>query len=365
MNTTQLFAPPPTAPHTQSGNSVSRLMLTVVAALLPATLYGFWLYGWPSIFLWLITILFALLGEALCLKLINRQAIPTLLDGSALLTGWLLAISLPPWSPWWVGAVGGLFATMLAKQVFGGLGYNLFNPAMVARVFLLISFPVQMTIWIAPLPITAAAAPGFHEGLLIALNGIPKLDAVSSATLLGFAKTEYSRGIDLMHSLAAASAPANSLLGARAGSLGETAAWLIGAGGLMLLFMRVITWHIPVAMLAGLALPAAIAHGINPAHYLDVSSHLLSGGAMLGAFFIATDYVTSPNTKIGQLIFGAGCGFITYVIRTWGGYPEGVAFAVLLMNAMTPVIDRYIRPRILGRNWRGAPLDPATQKALS
>ncbi len=365
MNGTLLTAAPATAPHALAANSVARIMLTVVAALAPATLYGFWLYGWPAIDLWVITIAAALLGEAVCARLAGRRALPELLDGSALLTGWLLALSLPPWAPWWIGVMGGLFATVLAKQVFGGLGQNLFNPAMVARVFLLISFPVQMTIWIAPLPITAAAAPGFIEGLRIAAGGMPHLDAVSSATVLGFAKTELSRGVDLFHSLAAAAAPGISVSGARAGSLGETAALLIAAGGVAMLLLGIITWHIPVAMLAGIAIPAAIAHAVDPARYLDVVSHLLSGGAMLGAFFIATDYVTSPNTKPGQLVFGAGCGFLSYVIRTWGGYPEGVAFAVLLMNALTPVIDRYIRPRILGRDRRGAPLDPAIERAKS
>ncbi|MBS1228452.1 MAG: electron transport complex, RnfABCDGE type, subunit [Proteobacteria bacterium] len=365
MNTTLLTAPPPTAPHALASNGVARIMLSVAATLVPATLYGFWLYGWPAILLWLITVLSALLGELVSIKLAGRQAAPQLSDGSALLTGWLLALSLPPWSPWWIGVVGGLFATILGKQVFGGIGFNLFNPAMVARVFLLISFPVQMTVWVAPLPITAAAAPDFHQGLMIFINGIPKLDAVSSATLLGFAKTEWSRGIDLVHSLAAASAPANSLAGARSGSLGETASLLIAAGGVVLLALRIISWHIPAAMLAGIALPAAIAHAVDPTRYLDVATHLLSGGAMLGAFFIATDYVTSPNTKLGQLLFAGGCGFLTYVIRTWGGYPEGVAFAVLLMNALTPVIDRYLRPRILGRNWRGAPLDADVERAKS
>jgi electron transport complex protein RnfD/electron transport complex protein RnfC len=356
---------PPTAPHTLAANSISRIMLTVAATLAPATLYGFWLYGWPSIFLWVITVLAALFGEALCIKLAGRSVVSALSDGSALLTGWLLAISLPPWAPWWIGVLGGLFSTVIAKQIFGGLGFNLFNPAMVGRVFLLISFPIQMTVWVAPLPITAAGAPGFHEGLLIAAHGIPSVDAVSSATLLGFAKTEFSRGIDLLHSLAGTNAPGIVLSGAHSGSMGETASLLILAGGMALIFLRIISWHIPAALLAGLALPAAIAHGIDPTRYLDASSHLLSGGAMLGAFFIATDYVTSPNSRIGQLVFGAGCGFLTFVIRTWGGYPEGMAFAVLLMNAMTPVIDRYIRPRILGRDWRGAPLDPATQKGKS
>ena len=365
MSPVLITNPPPTAPHDLASNSVSRIMLTVVLTLIPPTLFGFWLYGWPAIFLWLVTLLAALFGEAICLRLANQKTFPTLADGSALLTGWLLALSLPPWAPWWIGVSGGLFATMIGKQVFGGIGYNLFNPAMVARVFLLISFPVQMTVWIAPLPITAATAPGFHDGLMILINGIPKLDAVASASLLSFAKTELSRGIDLIHSLTASNAPAASLIGARAGSLGETASLLIAGGGLMLLFCRIISWHTPLAMLLGIALPASIAHAVDPARYLDAATHLLSGGATLGIFYIATDYVTSPNTRIGQLIFGAGCGLLTFIIRTWGGYPEGVAFAILLMNALTPVIDRYIRPRILGRNWRGAPLDPEVERAKS
>lgn len=363
MSNPLLTAPPPTAPHALADNSVPRIMLTVIATLVPATLFSFWLYGWPAIFLWITTLLAAVLGEAACLRLAGRTSVATLANGSALLTGWLLAMSLPPWAPWWIGVLGGLFATTLGKGVFGGLGFNLFNPAMVARVFLLISFPVQMTVWIAPLPITAQTAPGFHDGLMILLNGIPKLDAVASASLLSFAKTELSRGIDLIQSLAATTAPGNSLIGARAGSLGETASLLIAAGGVVLLYRKIISWHIPLAMAAGIVVPAAIAHAIDPARYLDAATHLLSGGATLGIFFIATDYVTSPNTRLGQLVFGAGCGLLTYIIRTWGGYPEGVAFAVLLMNALTPVIDRYVRPRILGRNWRGAPLDPQIERA--
>jgi Na+-translocating ferredoxin:NAD+ oxidoreductase RnfD subunit len=194
-------------------------------------------------------------------------------------------------------------------------------------------------------------------GLLITLKGIPQsLDAVSSASLLGFAKTEMSRGIDLLQSLS--HAPAQSWVGSRPGSLGETAAGLIAAGGVAMMFLRIITWHIPVAMLAGIAVPAFVLHLVDPARYLDVTTHLLSGGAMLGAFFIATDYVTSPNTRLGQLIFGAGCGLLTYVIRAWAGYPEGVAFAVLLMNSLTPIIDSYVKPRIYGRDRRGVALEP-------
>ena len=365
MTSSLLTAAPASSPHTTAQSSVSRIMLTVCAALAPATFYGFWLYGWPAIFLWSITLLSAMAGESFCLRLMDRRVLPALFDGSAILTGWLLALSLPPWAPWWIGVLGGLFATVIAKQIFGGLGQNLFNPAMVARVFLLISFPVPMTLWIAPLPITAENSPGIIEGLRIFILGAPSLDAVTSASLLGFAKTELSRGIDLFHSMATATVPGIPLSGIRAGSLGETAALLIAAGGVAMILLGIITWHIPVAMLAGIAIPAAIGHAADPARYLDVSAHVLAGGAMLGAFFIATDYVTSPNTRIGQLIFGLGCGLLTYVIRTWGGYPEGVAFAVLLMNALTPIIDRYVKPRILGRDWRGKPLNPETQRAKS
>jgi RnfABCDGE-type electron transport complex D subunit len=353
----QTLVSPVSAPHTTTASTVSRVMVIVMSALVPATLYGFWLYGWPAIYLWCITVASAMLGEAFCLRLLNRPVVPVLKDGSAALTGWLLALSLPPWAPWWIGFMGGMFATVLSKQAFGGLGQNLFNPAMVARVALLISFPVQMTAWVGPLPLDAAAAPGPLASLAIVFKGVPQsLDAVTSATLLGFGKTEMSRGIDLLQSLP--HAPATSLSGQRPGSLGETAVLLIAAGGLIMMFLRVITWHIPAAMLAGIALPAAVMHAIDPAHYLDATTHLLSGGAMLGAFFIATDYVTSPNTPRGQLIFGAGCGVLTYVIRTWAGYPEGVAFAVLLMNSLTPIIDAYVRPRVYGRDRKGAAIAP-------
>jgi RnfABCDGE-type electron transport complex D subunit len=346
------------APHTTTTNSPGRIMSLVMLALAPATIYGFWLYGWPAFFLWAITVVSAMAGEAFSLRWQNRTAAPVLLDGSAILTGWLLAVSLPPWAPWWIGVFGGLFATMLGKQAFGGLGQNLFNPAMVARVALLISFPVQMTAWVAPTPMFSAGAPGIFDGLMIVLKGVPhSLDAVTSATMLGFGKTELSRGVNLLESMQ--HAPALSFIGNRPGSLGETAAWLVLAGGVAMMFLRIITWHIPLAMLAGIAIPAAIMHAVDPARYLEMGAHILSGGALLGAFFIATDYVTSPNSPRGQLVFGFGCGAFTYIIRTWAGYPEGVAFAVLLMNSMTPIIDTYFKPRIYGRDRKGKPLQTA------
>lgn len=358
MNTSLLSLAPIASPHAHAGSTVSRTMFRVHLALLPAVFYGFWLYGWPSVFLFVLTLLSCLGFEALSLKMTGSLRIKeTLLDGSASLTGCLLAMTLPPWAPWWVAVVGAFIAIVIGKQVFGGIGQNAFNPAMVARVALLVSFPVPLTQWISPLPLGSAAAPDFVHGLRIFLTSLPMPDAMASASLLGFSKTELSRGIDLFHSLGGEhGAQLFSWVGTRAGSFGESAGLLILAGGLYLLVSGIITWHAPLGVLAGLALPAAIAHAIDPAHYLSVAAHLLSGAAMLGAFFIATDYVTSPNTVWGQLLFGVGVGGLTWVIRSWGGYPEGMAFAVLLMNALTPVIDRAIKPRILGRDRKGKPL---------
>ena len=351
------------SPHAHAPTSVSRIMATVMLALTPATLFGFWLYGWPAINLWLVALSVAMLAEAASLKIMARPLRAGLLDGSGLLTAWLLALSLPPWAPWWLAAVGALFAIVIGKQIFGGLGQNLFNPAMAARVMLLISFPLEMTAWTVPMPITSGAAPGFFEALGITFAGVAPADGISSATLLGQVKTDLGRGLGLDQVLDGIYDPAAFALGQRAGSLGETSAVLLLIGGLILIARRVITWHIPLAMLAGVALPALLAHLIAPGHYPGLAYHMLSGGLMLGAFFIATDPVSSPNSISGQLVFGFACGVLTWIIRTWGGYPEGVAFAVLLLNAATPVIDRYFKPRIYGRDRKGVALIPAKESA--
>jgi len=352
----EIAAPLAASPHAHGGGTVSRVMLRVIWALSPATLYGFWLFGWPAINLFFVTIGGCMLAELFCQRLMDQKS--TLGDGSAILTGWLLAMTMPPWAPAWVGLLGGFIAIVIGKQVFGGLGQNLFNPAMVARVALLVSFPVVMTQWVSPQPLFSLNAPGFIEGLRITFEAPALPDAVASASLLGHAKTELSRGLSLTQAIGNSHGALFDWAGWRAGSLGESGAFLLLAGGIYLLAAGVIRWHIPVAVLAGIALPALIGHAVNPERYLSVPQHLLSGAAILGAFFIATDYVTSPNTPPGQLIFGFGVGILTWIIRSWGGYPEGMAFAVLLMNAMTPVIDRFVRPRILGRNRKGQPLDP-------
>jgi len=348
------------SPHAHAANGVSRIMAAVMLALVPATLFVFWLYGWPAMYLWAVSLLAAVAGEAAMLKLQQRAVKPAIMDGSGVLTAWLLALSLPPWAPWWIAVVGSLFAVIVGKQVFGGLGQNVFNPAMAARVMLLISFPLEMTTWIPPM----AQLPGMFESLGVTFGGM-QLDAVSSASLLGHVKTEFSRGLDLQQALAGDYAPLQALWGQRSGSLGETSALLILAGGMFLIARRIISWHAQVAMLAGVALPALLMNLFAPEHYAGPLVHLLSGGVMLGAFFIATDPVTSPNTAAGQLVFGLGCGLLTYVIRTWGAYPEGVAFAVMLMNAATPIIDRYVKPRIYGRTRKGESLavEPAKKDA--
>jgi electron transport complex protein RnfD len=353
---------PVAGPYTHSRNSISRTMGLVMLALLPATLYSLYLFGWPAIFLFVTTLLASLLFEAGSLRLAGKRVRPFLLDGSALLTGWLLAMTLPPWAPWWIGVVGAFLAIVVGKQVFGGIGQNLFNPAMVARVALLISFPLEMTLFSAPVPLFSAQAPGLLESLAITFGSSYQLDAISSATTLGHLKTELSRGVPLESAGSGLSSLWQMSLGSVSGSLGETSALLLLLGGLFLIYKRIITWHIPLAMLGTLALLASIFHLLDPQSYVGPLTHLMSGAAIMGAFFIATDLVTSPVSIRGQLIFGAGVGLLVYAIRTWAGYPEGVAFAVMLMNACTPLIDHYLKPRIYGRDRKGEPLNYADER---
>ncbi|MBP6763986.1 MAG: RnfABCDGE type electron transport complex subunit D [Rubrivivax sp.] len=345
-------------PFTHAANSISRTMGWVLAALVPATSYGLWLFGWPALWLWGVTLLSALATEAAMLALLGQPVRARLFDGSALLTGWLLALSLPPWAPWWIGAMGSFVAIAMGKHLFGGLGQNPFNPAMVARVVLLISFPVQMTLWVAPAPLGSPNAPDLRQSLQITAGLMAVPDHMSAASALGRLQTERSRGVPANKTSATLPPPAQMAAGHEPGSLGETSALLLLAGGLLLLALRIIAWHTPVALLGTMGVLAWFSNALDPAHFASASVHLLSGAAMLGAFFIATDYVTTPVSRAGQLVFGAGIGALTWVIRSLGGYPEGLAFAVLIMNALVPLIDRGLRPRVFGRNWRGQPIAP-------
>jgi len=349
------YIPPMSGPYMRKNKSVRRSMLLVMAALTPATAYGFYLFGWPAIILFSITLGSAFIFEVMCLLLAKRSITMYAFDGSAILTAWLLAISLPPWAPWWIGVIGAAIAIILGKQVFGGLGQNVFNPAMVARVALLISFPLQMTTYMQPIPLFSSAAPSFMEGVGI-IFGTSSFDAVSSASLLSTIKTDLGQGIALGEIMAGQYIPSDWILGNSVSSIGEGSALLLIAGGIFLIFGRIMTWYIPVSTIIALGLMATLFNIIDPSQYPDAMVHLFSGATMLVVFFIATDPVTSPMSPKGQIVFGIGLGLLVYIIRTWAAYPEGMSFAILLMNAMTPLIDRYVRPRIFGRTQKGDPI---------
>ncbi|SIO53796.1 electron transport complex protein RnfD [Rhodovulum sp. ES.010] len=342
-------------PHTHSRFNVSRTMIALMACLAPATVFGLYQFGWPAVFLFLVTIVSALLFEVLCLALAGKPILRFATDGSAVLTGWILALTLPPWAPWWVGMVGAGIAIVLGKHVFGGLGQNLFNPAMVARAMLLVALPVHMTTWVAPVGL--ADGPGLVQSLQVTFGAGASVDTVSSASILGQVQSELDAGRAMEAILAEAGGFRDQIYGLVPGSMGETSALLLLLGGICLILLRIITVVIPLSVLGALYLCAGAAWVIAPDQFLPPHWHLASGSVMFCAFFIATDYVTSPVTGTGKMLYGIGIGALIFVIRSWGAFPEGVAFAVLLMNACTPLIDEYVRPRIFGRTRAGKPLE--------
>ncbi|MCR8547477.1 RnfABCDGE type electron transport complex subunit D [Salipiger sp. P9] len=342
------------APHTHSLFTVSRTMVAVMVCLSPATAQGLYQFGWPAVILFALTLAAAWLFEIFCLLLAGRPVAPFAGDGSALLTGWLVAMTLPPWAPWWIGVLGAGIAIVIGKHVFGGLGQNLFNPAMVARAMLLVALPVPMTQWVAPSD--PAHAPGLRAALDITFGAGAPVDAVSSASVLGHLKSQFDAGLPMERILAGTASLQDQLFGITAGSLGETSAFLLLAGGLCLMLLRIISVVTPLFLLGTLFGLAALARLLAPESFPPPLLHLTSGATMLCAFFIATDYVTAPVTAAGRALYGAGIGALIFVIRSWGAFPEGAAFAVLLMNACTPLIDTYIRPRIFGRTRTGKPL---------
>ena len=315
------------SPHIHSGETTDKVMRLVIYALLPATAVSIYFFGLPALGVLLICTLGCVAFEALACWLLRRPQ--TITDGSAALTGILLALNLPPSSPWWMSLLGAAIAILIGKQVYGGLGYNPFNPALVARVVLLISFPVQMTTWTTPAPLGSG------------------IDAVTSATPLGEMKTAVMLTGELPE--IATSGFTDYFLGNMSGSIGEVSALALLLGGLFLLYRKIITWHTPVSFIATVLVVSGIFWLIDPSRYPSPLFHLVTGGLMLGVFFMATDMVSSPVTGRGMLIFGFGCGLLTVLIRLFGGYPEGVSFAILLMNGATPLIDRYTRPKIYGQ----------------
>lgn len=332
----------PTSPHGHAGGSVRLLMRHVLLALLPGIAIYVWFFGWGVVVNALLAVAVALVAEAGMLAARGRPLRIFLTDGSAVVTAVLLALALPPVAPWWVTVVGSAFAIVVAKQLYGGLGYNPFNPAMAGYVVLLISFPREMTLW--PLAdVVSGHYLGLMESLRIVFAGAPAgLDALTGATPLDLMKTQLGLNQTV------AEVWASPIFGDFGGRGWE---WLGNGfflGGLWLLYRRVITWHIPVAMLGSLFLVSLVFSATDPGSHPSPLFHLFSGGAILGAFFIATDPVSAATTSRGRLLYGAGIGVLTYVIRTWGGYPDGVAFAVLLMNMAAPTIDYYTQPRVFG-----------------
>jgi len=321
-----LFISP--SPHVHSGDSIEKNMYGVLIALIPAFICSVVFFGTGAIIVTLTSVLACLIFEYLIQKYLLKQQ-PTIFDGSALITGVLLAFNVPSNLPVWIIVIGALVAIGVGKMSFGGLGCNIFNPALVGRVFLLISFPVQMTTW--PLP------TGFSNSYI---------DAQTGATPLGLLKEAVKSGHSVTELLSADGFAGykSMLVGNMGGSLGEVAALALLVGFAYMLLRKIISWHIPVTIFATVIVFTGILHLCNPEHFAGPLFHLLSGGMMLGAIFMATDYVTSPMTAKGMVIYGAGIGILTVVIRVFGAYPEGMSFAILIMNAFTPLINRYCKP---------------------
>lgn len=340
---------PVMAPHIPSKTTVGGIMLQVLLALVPAVAAYVFYFG-PGILIQMaLASSFAVAFEALMLRLRGRPLAPFLSDYSAVVTAVLFALCIPPLAPWWISLVAMAFAIIVAKHLFGGLGNNIFNPAMVGYVVVLISFPQEMTQWLLPrelagwTPGLMASLESILSGTLVIPSALAGADAVTGATPLDTIKTGLAQAQPL------AEIRARNIFGDFGGLGWEWIANWYLLGGLFLLYRRVISWHVPVATLGAVVALGLAGWLLDPAVNPQPLQQLFSGGLMLAAFFIATDPVSGCASPRGRLIFGAGVGIITLVIRRWGGYPDGIAFAVLLMNSAAPLIDRYTRPRVYGR----------------
>lgn len=318
-------------PHERSNVSVARIMWAVVVALIPTTLAGVWFYGIRAAVVTAVAVGASVLVEHLVVRYVFKRDTTTVTDGSAVVTGMLLAYNVPAGIPLWQVVVGAVVAIGIAKMAFGGIGNNPFNPALVGRAFMLVSFPVDMTTW---------PVPGSQSFLTW------NLDAVTAATPLGLVKEAGAGGL----SAVAADLPGYGALfmGNIGGCIGEASALAVIIGGLYLVWKGYIAWQLPLLYLAGLAVTTGIAWAIDPGTYIDPLYHMLAGGAMLGAWFMVTDMTTSPMSITGRMVFAGGAGVLTGLIRLFGGFPEGVSYSILIMNALVPVIDRHIKPRKFG-----------------
>lgn len=307
------------APHIEINDHIVRRMWSTFFALIPAGIAGIYIFGEKAFYVILVSLISAVITEWVFQKLQGKKT--SVLDGSAMITGLLLAYNLPPGAPLWLAAAGSFFGVAVGKQLFGGLGFNIFNPALVGRAFLMASWPKYMAIWINPRW---------------------QVDAVTSATPLGMIKEKLFYALPSYWDL---------FIGNRSGCIGEVCVIVLLLGGAYLIIRKYISWQIPASFIITLGLFSWL---FSPLGLLkgDFLFSILAGGIILGAFFMATDYVTAPLTRKGKIIFGVGCGLLTFVIRRWGGYPEGVCYAILMMNAATPLIDRFSRPKKYG--WRKA-----------
>lgn len=318
------------SPHVHSDRTSKKLMYDVVIALLPAFLVSLYIFGIGAFIVTAVAIISCIFFEYVIQKYLLKTDV-TIGDGSALITGILLAFNLPSNLPIWMIIVGSLVAIGVAKSSFGGLGFNIFNPALVGRVFLLVSFPVQMTTWPTPL--------ANRTNIVDAVSGATPLSIIKEGLLFGESMSDLSSKIPSYLDM---------FLGITGGSIGEMSVLALLMGGIYLILRRVISWHIPVMMLLSIGLVSGMFWLVNAEQYANPMIHLLSGGAVLGAFYMATDLVTSPMTKKGMIIFAIAIGIITVLIRIFGAYPEGVSFAIIIMNAFVPLINKYFKPRRFG-----------------
>ena len=312
------------SPHVHGNDSVQKNMYGVIIALVPALLVSFYMFGLGAVIVTLTSVIACLFFEWAIAKYILKTERTTILDGSAALTGVLLAFNLPSNLPLWIIIIGALVAIGIGKMSFGGLGCNPFNPALVGRIFLLISFPVQMTSWPVPHQLTSY------------------INAETAATPLALMKQAVKGNADALSQLPSS---IELFLGNNPGCIGEVSALALLIGFAFMLWKKIISWHIPVSIIATVFVFAGLMHLINPAAYASPLTHLFTGGLMLGSIFMATDYVTSPMTHKGMVIYGIAIGFLTVVIRLFGAYPEGMSFAIFIMNAFTPLINTYCKPK--------------------
>ncbi|MFT2091586.1 electron transport complex subunit RsxD [Paraglaciecola sp. 2405UD69-4] len=345
------------SPHQHAPRNTGQVMRLVIYALIPGVLLQTWFFGWGTLIQIILATITVVVTEAAILEIRKRDFEHAIKDYSAILTGILLAISIPPFAPWWLVIIGSFFAIAIVKQLYGGLGFNVFNPAMAAYVMLLISFPLQMTQWLPPTGL-AQYSHSFTDALYVIFTGFSvdgfslaqlktDFDGITMATPLDTVKTAVAQGLTYSESIEVK--VFNSLVP----GLGVASSWIsVGylIGGLYLIKQKVINWHIPFSMLGATLVCAVVMSLVDADHYPSAIFHLLNGSVIVGAFFIATDPVSACTTNKGRLIFGAAIGFWIYVIRTWGGYPDAVAFAVLVMNMAVPLIDYYTRPRTYGHS---------------